>query len=99
LQAMVRTTTTVVRDGQPAEVALKQLVPGDIVQLAAGDMVPADARVLTAKDLFVNQSALTGEALPVEKTPGPASAEVENPLELPSICSRRSNVASGTERA
>ena len=45
------------------------LVPGDIVRLAAGDMVPADVRVLSAKDLFVNQAALTGEALPVEKKP------------------------------
>ena len=49
------------------EVPLDQLVPGDIVRLSAGDMIPADVRLLTAKDLFVNQSALTGESMPVEK--------------------------------
>src|SRR5450759_514921 len=67
LKAMVNITATVVRDGKDAEVALKFLVPGDIIRLAAGDMVPADMRVLTAKDLFLNQAALTGESLPVEK--------------------------------
>jgi P-type Mg2+ transporter len=99
LQAMVSTTATVVRDGQPVEVPLKQLVPGDVVQLAAGDMVPADARVLSAKDLFVNQAALTGESLPVEKTPGPVGAEVKNPLELPNTCFLGSDVESGTATA
>jgi len=99
LQAMVSTTATVVRAGQPVEVTLKQLVPGDIVRLAAGDMVPADARVLSAKDLFVNQAALTGESLPVEKTAGPAGAEVHSPLELPNTCFLGSDVESGTATA
>ncbi len=67
LKAMVSTTATVVRDGQQQEIPLQELVPGDVIHLAAGDMVPADVRVLTAKDLFLNQSALTGESLPVEK--------------------------------
>ena len=62
LKAMVSTTATVVRDGKDTEVPLKMLVPGDIIRLAAGDMVPADVRVLIAKDLFLNQSALTGES-------------------------------------
>ena len=96
LQAMVSTTATVVRDGKDVEVPLQQLVPGDVVRLAAGDMAPADARVLSAKDLFVNQAALTGESMPVEKTPGPAGAEVKNPLELPNTCFLGSNVESGT---
>ena len=67
LQAMVSNTATLVRDGKEEEVSLKMLVPGDIIRLAAGDMVPADVRVLSAKDLFLNQAALTGESLPVEK--------------------------------
>ena len=67
LKAMVSNKATLVRDGKEAEVPLKMLVPGDIIRLAAGDMVPADVRVLAAKDLFLNQAALTGEALPVEK--------------------------------
>ena len=66
LQAMVSNTATVVRGGMEAEIPLKLLVPGDIIHLAAGDMVPADVRLLSAKDLFLNQAALTGEALPVE---------------------------------
>ena len=71
LRRMVHTTATVRRigsDGAEAsqEVPIEQLVPGDIVQLAAGDMVPADLRLLGAKDVFVNQSALTGEAMPQE---------------------------------
>src|SRR5471030_3503616 len=99
LKAMVSNTATVVRDGQESELSLKLLVPGDIVRLAAGDMVPADVRVLSAKDLFLNQAALTGEALPVEKKAVPASADVQNPLELPNICFLGSNVESGSATA
>jgi len=99
LQAMISTKAMVVRDGQDSEVPLKDVVPGDIVKLNAGDMVPADVRVLSAKDLFINQSALTGEAMPVERTAALAPAEVQNPLELPNICFLGSNVVSGTATA
>src|SRR5450759_3470935 len=99
LKAMVSNTATLVRDGKEAEVPLKMLVPGDIIRLAAGDMVPADVRVLSAKDLFLNQSALTGESLPVERRADAASADVQNPLELPNICFLGSNVESGSATA
>jgi Mg2+-importing ATPase len=99
LKAMVTNTATLLRDGKEAEVALKLLVPGDIVRLAAGDMVPADVRVLSAKDLFLNQSALTGESLPVERKADAAPADVDNPLELPNICFLGSNVESGSATA
>jgi Mg2+-importing ATPase len=99
LKAMVSNTATLVRDGKEEEVSLKMLVPGDIIRLAAGDMVPADARVLSAKDLFLNQAALTGEALPVEKKADPAPADVQNPLELPNLCFLGSNVESGSATA
>jgi P-type Mg2+ transporter len=66
LRAMVNITATVVREGRDTEVPLKSLVPGDIIRLNAGDMVPADLRVLAAKDLFLNQGALTGESMAVE---------------------------------
>jgi Mg2+-importing ATPase len=99
LKAMVNTTATVMRDGKEVELALKLLVPGDIIRLAAGDMVPADVRVISAKDLFLNQAALTGESLPVEKKPAPASEEIRNPLELPNICFLGSAVESGTATA
>jgi P-type Mg2+ transporter len=99
LKAMVSNTATLVRDGKEAEVPLKMLVPGDIIRLAAGDMVPADVRVLSAKDLFLNQSALTGESLPVERKADAASPDVQNPLELPNICFLGSNVESGSATA
>ncbi len=99
LQAMVSNTAALVRDGKEEEVPLKMLVPGDIIRLAAGDMVPADVRVLSAKDLFLNQAVLTGEALPVEKKAAPASADVQNPLDLPNLCFLGSNVESGSATA
>jgi Mg2+-importing ATPase len=99
LQAMVSNTAALVRGGKEKEVSLKMLVPGDIIRLAAGDMVPADVRVLSAKDLFLNQAALTGEALPVEKKAAPAPADVQNPLDLPNLCFLGSNVESGSATA
>ena len=72
LRAMVHTRASVRRTPAPTgdpftEVTLESLVPGDVVRLSAGDMIPADLRLLEAKDLFINQSALTGEAMPTEK--------------------------------
>ena len=68
LKAMIKVTATVVRDGQPKEIPLQELVPGDVVKLSAGDMIPGDVRLIAAKDLFIIQATLTGESLPVEKT-------------------------------
>lgn len=99
LKAMVSTKATVVRDGRESEVSLKMLVPGDIIKLAAGDMVPADVRVLNAKDLFLNQAALTGESMPVEKSSASTPDEMRNPLELTNICFLGSDVESGTATA
>jgi Mg2+-importing ATPase len=99
LKAMVSNKATVVRAGRQSEVPLGQLVPGDIVELAAGDMVPADVRVLVTKDLFVNQAALTGESLPVEKKPAATTGETQNPLDLPNIAYLGSNVHSGSATA
>ena len=99
LKAIVSNTATLVRGGKEAEVSLKMLVPGDIIRLAAGDMVPADVRVLSAKDLFLNQAALTGEALPVEKKAAPLTADMQNPLDLPNLCYLGSNVESGSATA
>jgi Mg2+-importing ATPase len=107
LKAMVRNTSTVTRraeDGhaERIEVPVEELVVGDIVHLGAGDMVPADLRLLAAKDLFISQAILTGESLPVEKaapnaTTGPGSAD--GPLDLPTVCYMGTNVVSGTATA
>ena len=67
LALKVAVTATVLRDGQPRELPVTQLVPGDVLLLSAGNLVPADGRVLEANDFFVNQAQLTGEPFPVEK--------------------------------
>ncbi len=75
LAARVVTKAKVYRDGQQCDMALQWIVPGDVVFLTAGDVVPADCRVLESKDFFCNQSVLTGESVPVEKTPRADSQE------------------------
>ena len=96
LRAMVHTTASVRRGGAFKDVSLDTLVPGDIVRLSAGALIPADLRLLTSKDLHVNQSALTGEAMPVEKQDAPPATPVENPLDAPNLCFMGSNVLSGS---
>jgi P-type Mg2+ transporter len=66
-------TATVLRDGAWSEIARREVVPGDVVRLVAGDLVPADARLIDAKDLHVHQAALTGESLPAEKEASPSA--------------------------
>ncbi len=94
LKSMVNTTATVIRDGIEKEVPLEVVVPGDIIHLASGDMIPADVQLIKSKDLFVNQSALTGESLPVEKNviEGSWKSDFENP----NLCFMGTNVESGT---
>jgi len=116
LKAMVRTTATVLRREQMGmkaalrEVPMRDLVVGDIVQLSAGDMIPADIRLIESRDLFISQAVLTGEALPVEKydTLGAvqeksahrtAAADQQDLLDLPNICFMGTNVVSGTATA
>ena len=104
LRALVKTHATVARigaDGASAvrDVPLDTLVPGDIVQLAAGDLVPGDVMLLSSKDLHVNQSALTGEAMPVEKHEVARPEGVAAPFERADLCFMGSNVISGTARA
>jgi P-type Mg2+ transporter len=81
------------------ELPIELLVPGDLVALAAGDMIPADCRVLAAKDLFLAQAAMTGESLPVEKFAVQRNPSVVNPLELDDILFMGTNVVSGAATA
>ncbi len=99
LKAMIRVTATVVRSGTAREVPLAELVEGDIVSLAAGDMVPADTRILACKDLFLTQASLTGESFPVEKYDIPDTAADKTPLELRDICFLGTSVESGSATA
>src|SRR5207302_601903 len=96
LKAMITITATAIRAGQAKEIPLKDLVPGDIVRLSAGDMIPADLRILSSKDLFIVQSALTGESLPVEKFDIPETRTNVSQIELINICFLGTSVESGT---
>jgi P-type Mg2+ transporter len=111
LRAMVRTTATVLRrdrgktaagsppaGGRLHEIPIARLVPGDLVHLNAGDLVPADVRLLESKDLFVDQSALTGESMPAEKHAA-AAPGAEAALELPNVAFLGTHVVSGTASA
>ena len=104
LRALVKTTASVKRRGDTphaskvegfVEIPMEEIVPGDIVALSAGDMIPADLRLLSAKDLFINQSTLTGEAMPIEKSAAPVSRIADDAFDLPNICFMGSNVVSG----
>ncbi len=98
LRDLIRIHATALRDDAAVEVPIETLVPGDVVLLAAGDMVPADVRLLDCKDLFVSQAVLTGESFPVEKTSGAVAAD-RPPLDLENICWLGTSVESGTARA
>jgi Mg2+-importing ATPase len=70
LMGMIETKATVIRDGQDREVPLEAIVPGDVLRLSAGHMIPGDCRLIAGRDLFLNEAALTGESFPMEKVPG-----------------------------
>jgi len=98
LQKLVKTTVTVLRDGKETEVLLEEVVPGDVVALTAGSLIPADLRILSAKDFFVTQSALTGESMPVEKGPDTNQPAGRAAFEFSNACFMGSNVLSGAAR-
>ncbi len=99
LRAMISVTATVLRDAKPIEIAVSQLVPGDVVELAAGDMIPADVRILVAKDLFVTQSSLTGETYPVEKFEVEKNEATTALIDLTSVAFLGTSVESGSATA
>lgn len=105
LAMQVAVTATVLRDDCQQELVVTSLVPGDVVILSAGDLVPADAHLLEARDFFVNQAQLTGEPYPVEKsapplpTPDAGAAQVRWELDAPDCIFLGSSVISGSARA
>ena len=97
LLKMIKTTTCVQRQGAgKEEIPLEEVVVGDIVHLAAGDMIPADMRIIHAKDLFISQSALTGESVAVEKIPNAVTGPIGAITECPNLAFMGSNVISGS---
>ncbi|HEE5402400.1 TPA: magnesium-translocating P-type ATPase [Acinetobacter baumannii] len=84
---------------QQFEMPIQYLVPGDVILLSAGDMIPADCRILNAKDLFVSQAAMTGESMPVEKFPLQKNLEETSALELDNIVFMGTNIVSGSAQA
>ena len=102
LKAMVHTNCTVTRisengKSENREIHIEELVPGDIIQLAAGDIIPADVRLIYSKDLYISQSALTGESLPVEKND--VATDTDNVLDIKNLCFMGTNVEIGTATA
>ena len=93
LRQLVSIKVTVLRENLEHDIPLSDLVPGDLIKLSAGDLIPADLRLLTTNDLFINQSSLTGEAMPVEKVA--SSGDAKSVFELPNICFMGSHVVSG----
>lgn len=98
LKELIETTCAVTRDGVTKEIPIDEVVPGDIVTLSTGDLIPADSRLIWAKDLFVNQSSMTGESMPIEKL---ASLKTEiadsqlTALDLPNLLFMGTDVLSG----
>jgi Mg2+-importing ATPase len=98
LRQMIHVTATVLRGGLPKEIPIEQVVLGDIVHLSAGDMIPGDVRLLSTKDLFVVESTLTGESMPVEKSETITGA-IADPLRAPNLCFLGTSIERGTGTA
>jgi P-type Mg2+ transporter len=99
LRNAVAPTAAALRDGAWIEIGRRDIVPGDIVRLAAGDRVPADARLLEARDLHVQQAALTGESVPAEKDPGDLEVAPRQPADARNVVFLGTSVVSGTATA
>ena len=99
LSARITTTASVFRDGGKKEVPLPDVVPGDVVFLSAGDLIPADVRIVAAKDFFVDESALTGESFPAEKTANMVRAAPSDLAEWHDEAFLGTSVVSGTATA
>ena len=99
LAKMVSTQCTVLRGGEKKEINIKEVVPGDVIELHAGDMIPADLRIISCKDLFLNQSSLTGESFPIEKFSETAEVKTGSLATQSHIAFMGSSVVSGSSLA
>src|SRR5690625_3615039 len=96
LESMVEVTSAVKRDGTYSEIRTEDIVIGDLVRLKAGDMIPADIRLIQTKDLFISQTSLTGESYPVEKRARAEVTEVTNETNYETLAFTGSEVVSGS---
>lgn len=103
LKAMIKTTIAIVREGYTSEIDINEIVPGDIIKIAAGDMIPADVRIIQAKDLFISQSAMTGESEPIEKFEKLSNETIQSKnidcIEFENLAFMGTNVVSGAATA
>ena len=100
LKSLVSCKTNVFRNGEEVYIDLSEVVPGDVVHISAGSIIPADLRVIESKDLFISEAALSGESLPSEKTSELASSEeIKSVFDCKNVCFMGSHVISGTSKA
>jgi len=100
LTQIIQTTSLIERNGILQEIPLSEIVVGDIVHLAAGDIIPADVKILSAKDLFISQSSLTGESEPIEKYAQiDVNKSYDNITDYPNLAFMGSNIISGSAKA
>ncbi len=99
LRLMVKITARVWRNGQLIELPVREIVPGDKIELIAGKMIPADVKIIKSNDLYINQAALTGESFPVKKSPQESQNETKSPFETSHLAFMGSSVASGLGEA
>jgi len=99
LKALVKITAKVLRGSKIVEIPLREIVPGDIVELEPGKMIPADLRIISAKDLYINQSALNGESFPVRKNANPFNNQFDSIYKIDNLAFMGSNVVTGVGRA
>jgi Mg2+-importing ATPase len=102
LKTMIDTTATILREGKRKEISIDEIIVGDILFLSSGDIIPADIRILEAKDLFISQSSLTGESEPIEKIAEITKSDlskITSPLDLTNIAFMGTNVVSGVGTA
>lgn len=96
LNRTIKTTALVLRENTKSEIPISEIVPGDIIYLAAGDMIPCDMRLFYTKDLFITQSIISGESEPVEKIATPITQNITNVMNCNNICYMGTTVASGS---
>jgi Mg2+-importing ATPase len=99
LKSIIHTKTTVIRNNIKKEILLREVVPGDIISLYSGAIIPGDVRLISSKDLALNQTMLTGESMPVEKHVNDINLEKESIIEFSNLCFFGTSVESGMAQA